>query len=30
MADKWHGKRAETVRLDAAVETNLRELGYGE
>ena len=30
MADKRRGQRAETVRLDAAVETNLRELGYGE
>jgi len=30
MADKWRGKRAEAVRLDAVIEANLRELGYGE
>lgn len=28
MADKWRGQRAEAVRLDAAIEANLRELGY--
>ena len=30
MADKWRGQRAEAVRLDAAIEANLKELGYGE
>jgi len=30
MADKWRGQRAEAVRLDAVIEANLRELGYGE
>ena len=29
MADKWRGQRAEAVRLDAAIEANLKELGYG-
>jgi len=30
MADKRRGQRAEAVRLDAVIEANLRELGYGE
>lgn len=30
MANSWRGQRVEAARLDAAVETNLRELGYGE
>ena len=30
MADKWRGQRVEAARLDAAIEANLRELGYGE
>jgi type I restriction enzyme M protein len=30
MTDKWRGQRAETARLDAAIEANLKELGYGE
>ena len=29
MADKWRGQRAEAARLDAVIEENLRELGYG-
>mgnify|MGYP001030715574 CR=1 FL=1 len=29
MADKRRGQRAEAVRLDAAIEANLKELGYG-
>ena len=29
MADKWRGKRVEAARLDAAIETNLREPGHG-
>lgn len=29
MADKWHGQRTEAARLDAAIEANLKELGYG-
>ena len=29
MADKWRVQRAEAARLDAAIEANLRELGYG-
>jgi len=28
MADKWRGQRAEADRLDAAIEANLKELGY--
>lgn len=28
MADKWRGQRAEAARRDAAIEANLRELGY--
>lgn len=30
MADKRRGQRAEAARRDAVIETNLRELGYGE
>jgi len=30
MANRWRGKRAEAARLDAAIEANLKELGYGE
>lgn len=26
----WREQRAEGVELDAAIETNLKELGYGE
>jgi len=29
MADKRRGQRAEAARLDAAIEANLRGLGYG-
>ncbi len=29
MADRWRGQRAEAARLDAAIEANVRELGYG-
>jgi len=29
MANKWRGQRAEAARLDAAIEANLKELGYG-
>jgi len=30
MANRWRGQRAEAARRDAVIETNLRELGYGE
>lgn len=30
MADKWRGQRAEAVRLDAVIEADLGEPGYGE
>ena len=30
MADKWRGQQAEVAGLDAVIEANLRELGYGE
>jgi len=30
MADKWRGQRAEAARLDAAIEADLGEPGYGE
>ncbi len=30
MADKWRGQQAEVVRRNAAIEANLKELGYGE
>jgi len=29
MANSWRGQRVEAARLDAAIEANLRELGYG-
>lgn len=29
MANRWRGQRAEAVRLDAAIEANLREMAYG-
>lgn len=29
MADRWRGQRREAVRLDAVIEANLKELGYG-
>jgi len=29
MADKWREYRVEAARLDAAIEANLKELGYG-
>ena len=30
MADRWRGQQAEAARPDAAIEANLKELGYGE
>ncbi len=30
LAAQWRGQRAEAARLDAAIEANLKELGYGE
>jgi len=30
MTDKWRGQRAETAWMDATIEADLRELGYGE
>lgn len=27
---QWREQRAEAARLDAAIEANLRKLGYGE
>jgi len=30
LAAQWRQQRAEAARLDAAIEANLRELGYGE
>jgi len=30
MANRWRGQRAEAARRDAAIEANLKELGYGE
>ena len=30
MANRWRGQRAEAARLDAAIDANLKELGYGE
>jgi len=29
LAAQWRQQRAEAARLDAAIEANLRELGYG-
>jgi type I restriction enzyme M protein len=28
-AGAWHEQQQEAARLDAAIEANLRELGYG-
>jgi type I restriction enzyme M protein len=30
LSQQWREQRAEAVRLDAAIEANLKELGYGE
>ncbi|MBN2703500.1 MAG: SAM-dependent DNA methyltransferase [Pontiellaceae bacterium] len=30
LSKQWRGQRAEAARLDAAIEANLKELGYGE
>lgn len=29
MANRWRGQRAKAARLDAVIEANLKELGYG-
>lgn len=30
MANKWRGQRAETAWMDAAIEADLRDFGYGK